>query len=198
MWRCLLLQEETKQAQFLSLAIVYFVSVLMVSRYRDILEPPSSSSAATTPDASVGSRRSSELDNNSVQRNRQLRTQNTQHGVEVSQKNLASGFVRCYPATLCKRSVCCHVSVRLSQAGIVAKRRLDESSWFLAWVKEFCWKGVLMNGRTAGPPPKLLLPLGGSGPHLTRGYLGAVESTHQNSISIGSSVAVGFIVHSGL
>ena len=34
------LQEETKQAQFLSLAIVYFVSVLMVSKYRDILEPP--------------------------------------------------------------------------------------------------------------------------------------------------------------
>ena len=33
--------EETKQAQFLSLAIVYFVSVLMVSKYRDILEPPS-------------------------------------------------------------------------------------------------------------------------------------------------------------
>lgn len=33
-------QEETKQAQFLSLAIVYFISVLMVSKYRDILEPP--------------------------------------------------------------------------------------------------------------------------------------------------------------
>lgn len=32
--------EETKQAQFLALAIVYFVSVLMVSKYRDILEPP--------------------------------------------------------------------------------------------------------------------------------------------------------------
>jgi len=39
--------EETKQAQFLALAIVYFVSVLMVSKYRDILEPnpPSSSSS---------------------------------------------------------------------------------------------------------------------------------------------------------
>jgi hypothetical protein len=37
------LQEETKQAQFLSLAIVYFVSVLMVSKYRDILEPPTTS-----------------------------------------------------------------------------------------------------------------------------------------------------------
>ncbi|XP_050442787.1 neurobeachin isoform X2 [Adelges cooleyi] len=35
--------EETKQAQFLSLAIVYFVSVLMVSKYRDILEPPTTS-----------------------------------------------------------------------------------------------------------------------------------------------------------
>lgn len=34
------MQEETKQAQFLSLAIVYFISVLMVSKYRDILEPP--------------------------------------------------------------------------------------------------------------------------------------------------------------
>ncbi|KAI8441185.1 hypothetical protein MSG28_009418 [Choristoneura fumiferana] len=33
-------KEETKQAQFLSLAIVYFISVLMVSKYRDILEPP--------------------------------------------------------------------------------------------------------------------------------------------------------------
>ena len=33
-------QEETKQAQFLALAIVYFASVLMVSKYRDILEPP--------------------------------------------------------------------------------------------------------------------------------------------------------------
>ncbi|CAG0882858.1 unnamed protein product [Darwinula stevensoni] len=32
--------EETKQAQFLALAIVYFLSVLMVSKYRDILEPP--------------------------------------------------------------------------------------------------------------------------------------------------------------
>ncbi|RXG70230.1 Neurobeachin [Armadillidium vulgare] len=37
--------EETKQAQFLSLAIVYFISVLMVSKYRDILEPPLSSSS---------------------------------------------------------------------------------------------------------------------------------------------------------
>ncbi len=40
------LQEETKQAQFLSLAIVYFVSVLMVSKYRDILEPPKQGASA--------------------------------------------------------------------------------------------------------------------------------------------------------
>ncbi|XP_023212036.1 neurobeachin-like isoform X1 [Centruroides sculpturatus] len=33
--------DETKQAQFLALAVVYFISVLMVSKYRDILEPPS-------------------------------------------------------------------------------------------------------------------------------------------------------------
>ncbi|XP_076065007.1 neurobeachin-like [Oratosquilla oratoria] len=37
--------EETKQAQFLSLAIVYFISVLMVSKYRDILEPPTTPSS---------------------------------------------------------------------------------------------------------------------------------------------------------
>ena len=38
--------EETKQAQFLSLAVVYFISVLMVSKYRDILEPPGKTSKA--------------------------------------------------------------------------------------------------------------------------------------------------------
>ena len=38
--------EETKQAQFLSLAVVYFISVLMVSKYRDILEPPGKGSKA--------------------------------------------------------------------------------------------------------------------------------------------------------
>ncbi|CAG2207946.1 NBEA [Mytilus edulis] len=41
---------ETKQAQFLALAIVYFTSVLMVSKYRDILEPPS---PAATPTSST-------------------------------------------------------------------------------------------------------------------------------------------------
>ena len=40
-------QEETKQAQFLSLAVVYFISVLMVSKYRDILEPPGPSRSAS-------------------------------------------------------------------------------------------------------------------------------------------------------
>lgn len=40
--------EETKQAQFLALAIVYFTSVLMVSKYRDILEPPTPAATPTT------------------------------------------------------------------------------------------------------------------------------------------------------
>lgn len=40
--------EETKQAQFLALAIVYFSSVLMVSKYRDILEPPSPAATPTS------------------------------------------------------------------------------------------------------------------------------------------------------
>ncbi|XP_035708538.1 neurobeachin isoform X2 [Folsomia candida] len=41
--------EETKQAQFLSLAIVYFISVLMVSKYRDILEPTPTPSSSPVP-----------------------------------------------------------------------------------------------------------------------------------------------------
>ena len=41
-------QEETKQAQFLSLAVVYFISVLMVSKYRDILEPPNPTSRSAS------------------------------------------------------------------------------------------------------------------------------------------------------
>ncbi|XP_055302307.1 neurobeachin isoform X10 [Sitodiplosis mosellana] len=41
--------DETKQAQFLSLAIVYFISVLMVSKYRDILEPPAETSVRASP-----------------------------------------------------------------------------------------------------------------------------------------------------
>ena len=42
--------EETKQAQFLAMSVIYLTSVLMVSRYRDILEP-SAASAASTPTA---------------------------------------------------------------------------------------------------------------------------------------------------
>ncbi|XP_076332480.1 neurobeachin-like isoform X2 [Tachypleus tridentatus] len=43
--------DETKQAQFIALAVVYFISVLMVSKYRDILEPPPTPSPqiTTTP-----------------------------------------------------------------------------------------------------------------------------------------------------
>ncbi|XP_075054984.1 lipopolysaccharide-responsive and beige-like anchor protein [Mixophyes fleayi] len=45
--------DDSKQAQFLALAVVYFISVLMVSKYRDILEPqnerkqPQASSASS-------------------------------------------------------------------------------------------------------------------------------------------------------
>uniref|UniRef100_A0A667Y268 Neurobeachin n=1 Tax=Myripristis murdjan TaxID=586833 RepID=A0A667Y268_9TELE len=39
MRQCLRLGMCDKQAQFLALAVVYFISVLMVSKYRDILEP---------------------------------------------------------------------------------------------------------------------------------------------------------------
>ena len=56
-----IVQEETKQAQFLALAIVYFVSVLMVSKYRDILEPsppPQGGGGSNTAGGGGGSRRS--------------------------------------------------------------------------------------------------------------------------------------------
>ncbi|KAF3847482.1 hypothetical protein F7725_020510 [Dissostichus mawsoni] len=36
---CVCVCDDSKQAQFLALAVVYFISVLMVSKYRDILEP---------------------------------------------------------------------------------------------------------------------------------------------------------------
>uniref|UniRef100_A0A3P8URC3 Neurobeachin n=1 Tax=Cynoglossus semilaevis TaxID=244447 RepID=A0A3P8URC3_CYNSE len=52
--------EDSKQAQFLALAVVYFISVLMVSKYRDILEPHNdkknlqrSQSAKSTDSAAV-------------------------------------------------------------------------------------------------------------------------------------------------
>jgi len=47
--------EETKQAQFLSLAIVYFVSVLMVSKYRDILEPPQTTGGSSPGPGEINS-----------------------------------------------------------------------------------------------------------------------------------------------
>ncbi|XP_019725061.1 neurobeachin a isoform X2 [Hippocampus comes] len=40
--------EDSKQAQFLALAVVYFISVLMVSKYRDILEPQREISRSTS------------------------------------------------------------------------------------------------------------------------------------------------------
>lgn len=55
-------QEESKQAQFLALAIVYFISVLMVARYRDVLDSESTTSS---------SRRSSFRQTPLVERNQQ-------------------------------------------------------------------------------------------------------------------------------
>ncbi|XP_077135423.1 lipopolysaccharide-responsive and beige-like anchor protein [Ranitomeya variabilis] len=52
--------EDSKQAQFLALAVVYFISVLMVSKYRDILEPQNEKKR---PQVSSPSR---QVDNDSV------------------------------------------------------------------------------------------------------------------------------------
>ncbi|KAM9853820.1 neurobeachin-like isoform 2-T2 [Aulostomus maculatus] len=41
--------DDSKQAQFLALAVVYFISVLMVSKYRDILEPQRETARITNP-----------------------------------------------------------------------------------------------------------------------------------------------------
>lgn len=51
--------EENRQAQFLALAVVYLLSVLMVSRYRDILEPPTSPSPFFDTNADSSARRKS-------------------------------------------------------------------------------------------------------------------------------------------
>ncbi|XP_062597787.1 neurobeachin-like isoform X2 [Saccostrea cucullata] len=58
--------EETKQAQFLALAIVYFTSVLMVSKYRDILEPPSPAATPTSHRMSINSPSDEEFDSGDV------------------------------------------------------------------------------------------------------------------------------------
>ena len=50
---------DTRQSQFLALATLYFISVLMVSKYRDIIEPKSGSQP------SKGSRRNSQASNDS-------------------------------------------------------------------------------------------------------------------------------------
>ncbi|XP_035386156.1 lipopolysaccharide-responsive and beige-like anchor protein isoform X3 [Electrophorus electricus] len=47
--------EDSKQAQFLALAVVYFISVLMVSKYRDILEPHNDKSISTKRTESISS-----------------------------------------------------------------------------------------------------------------------------------------------
>ncbi|KAL1460160.1 hypothetical protein WDU94_012097, partial [Cyamophila willieti] len=54
--------EESKQAQFLSLAVVYFISVLMVSKYRDILEPPPMLPRTLSPPLSQNSNQGHEED----------------------------------------------------------------------------------------------------------------------------------------
>ncbi|XP_056135740.1 lipopolysaccharide-responsive and beige-like anchor protein [Lampris incognitus] len=48
--------EDSKQAQFLALAVVYFISVLMVSKYRDILEPHNDSRRPQRPQHSQSAR----------------------------------------------------------------------------------------------------------------------------------------------
>uniref|UniRef100_A0A3B3TQH5 LPS responsive beige-like anchor protein n=1 Tax=Poecilia latipinna TaxID=48699 RepID=A0A3B3TQH5_9TELE len=62
--------EDSKQAQFLALAVVYFISVLMVSKYRDILEPHNdrkpplrSQSTRSTGTQRVASAASAEVEN---------------------------------------------------------------------------------------------------------------------------------------
>ncbi|XP_072525854.1 lipopolysaccharide-responsive and beige-like anchor protein isoform X2 [Salminus brasiliensis] len=57
--------EDSKQAQFLALAVVYFISVLMVSKYRDILEPHNDKRSGTQRTLSTRSTESvtSDLEN---------------------------------------------------------------------------------------------------------------------------------------
>lgn len=57
--------EDSKQAQFLALAVVYFISVLMVSKYRDILEPQNERHGPTCKETASenGSASLSDVDN---------------------------------------------------------------------------------------------------------------------------------------
>ena len=78
-------QEETKQVQFLVLAIVYFMSVLMVSKYRDILEPSSSSSGSNTPNRGGSSTTSTPSTSH-------REAANSQHGEGTEGTELGSPF----------------------------------------------------------------------------------------------------------
>ncbi|KAL3118073.1 hypothetical protein niasHT_004876 [Heterodera trifolii] len=87
--------EETKQAQFLALAVVYFLSVLMVSRYRDILEPPlpppATSSHKTSASSRTGNSPTDEEGSPSMGRNEGQRSKNdatTSSSIGASQMQL--------------------------------------------------------------------------------------------------------------
>ncbi|NWI92049.1 LRBA protein, partial [Pitta sordida] len=72
--------EDSKQAQFLALAVVYFISVLMVSKYRDILEPQNE----RQPPNQSKSLKESENDNNETSSNTVMENQSAALGASPS------------------------------------------------------------------------------------------------------------------
>ncbi|KAG1956809.1 lipopolysaccharide-responsive and beige-like anchor protein [Pimephales promelas] len=80
--------EDSKQAQFLALAVVYFISVLMVSKYRDILEPHNDKRNAQRSQ-SIRSTESvqSDLENGLSPHRRDSSTEEVRRGSEVTNRD---------------------------------------------------------------------------------------------------------------
>uniref|UniRef100_A0A8C4RYK0 LPS responsive beige-like anchor protein n=1 Tax=Erpetoichthys calabaricus TaxID=27687 RepID=A0A8C4RYK0_ERPCA len=87
--------EDSKQAQFLALAVVYFISVLMVSKYRDILEPQNERKAPqlsqfkddiAKPDVEVTAEVDASLENGAALRR-------TDSGIEEGQASTATSEI---------------------------------------------------------------------------------------------------------
>ncbi|KAL4003867.1 hypothetical protein ACH3XW_9380 [Acanthocheilonema viteae] len=103
--------EENRQAQFLALAVTYLLSVLMVSRYRDILEPPCTPSpffdttitGGTSKDHGSGLRQAEEEPD--VEKNGELSDHGDSIDSSLANRELETGERRAYLTTKLQKAL---------------------------------------------------------------------------------------------
>ncbi|NXP56630.1 LRBA protein, partial [Heliornis fulica] len=89
--------EDSKQAQFLALAVVYFISVLMVSKYRDILEPqnerrpPNHSQSFKESENETNETAATDVENPSAAHGAAASTENSESTVSVRRRDSGLG-----------------------------------------------------------------------------------------------------------